>query len=1096
MIIFFSSIFHTKLIRPFSSSSSPCRTNLPEPPPLQTLLKSGFSPTLKSIVQFLLFLSRTRRFDTLVHFFSQMESNQIKGSAQTHVILTWALLNLQKYEEAEHFMRTRMVEASSLRRNRMWESLIQGLCVNRKDPEKALLVLRDCLGSYGIFPSSFTFCSLIRSFSNQGDMSKAIEVLELMTDEKVKYPFDNFVSSSVISGFCKIGKPEIAVKFFKNAVASGALEPNVVTYTALAGALCKLGRVDEVCDLVCRVEKRGWAFDVVFFSIWICGYISEGVLMEVFRKNRKMVDKGIRPDTISHSIMIDGFSKLGDVEKALGIVIKMRKDGLEPNLITYTAILLGFCKKGKMEEAFAIFKMVEDLGIVIDEFMYATLIHGSCIRGDLDDVFDLLHKMEERGINPSIVTYNTVINGLCKFGRTCEADEISKGILGDTITYSTLLHGYIEEENITGILETKRRLEEAGVYMDVVMCNILIKALFMVGAFDDAYILYKGMPDKGLVADSSTYCTMIDGYCKVGRMDEALEIFDEFRRTLGSSVACYNCIISSLCKQGMVDMATEVFIELSGKGLGLDVGIYNILLKAIFEDKSAVGVINLVRRIDSLKTEVYDIVCNDAISFLCRRGFPESACEVYLVMRRKGSVATSKTYCSILEGLISDGKEWLTQSFLTIFVKEYGLEEPTVSKILAYYISLKNVDDAFWFLDKMKDKPAAVTMPVSLYKTLKKTGRVLDAYKLVIVARDGLPILDAFDYSLMVDSLCKRGHISEALDLCSIAKNKGVALDIITYNSVINALCRQGHLVEAFRLFDSLERINLVPTEITYATLIDALRRQGFLLDAKELFERMVLKGFKPNTHVYNLIIDGYCKIGDMDDALKLLYELDLKSLRPDEFTVSIIINGFCLKGDIEGALEFFVELKEKGTLPDFLGFLYLLRGLCAKGRMEEARTILREMLNSQSVLELINRVDVEVDTDSLEGFLASLCEQGRIEESLTVLNEIGCMFFPVRGSPNNHQQFLKLDKPYDREPSGIVVSNSVTSTGADLDIQLCEMKKVEKVAENYDGGGRWSQFKDFDDCYKQVATLCSCGEIQKASQLAKEMVSNFRRAS
>ncbi|KAM2638032.1 hypothetical protein EV1_022457 [Malus domestica] len=600
-----------------------------------------------------------------------------------------------------------------------------------------------------------------------------------MTDEKVKYPFDNFVSSSVISGFCKIGKPEIAVKFLENTVDSGALEPNIVTYAALVAALCKLGRVNEVCDLVCRIEKQGLALDVVLFSSWICGYILDGVLMEVFDKNKQMVDKGIRSDTISHTIMICGFSKLGDVEKVLGFVIKMRKGGLEPNLITYTAIMSGFCKKGKMEEAFAIFKMVEDLGIEVDEFIYATLIHGSCIIGDLDGVFDLLHEMVKRGINPSIVTYNTVMNGLCKSGRTSEANEISKGILGDTITYCTLLHGYIEEENIAGILETKMRLEEAGVYIDVVMCNILNKALFMVGAFEDA-------------------------------------------------------------------------------------GIYKILLKAIFEEKSSAGVLNLVRRIDKMEIEVYDIISNDAISFLCKRGFPESACEVYLVMRRKGSITTRKTYYTILKGLIGDGKDSLTQSFLNIFLKEYGLEEPKVSRILAYYLCLKGVDDTLRFLDKMKDKPATVTLPVTLFNTLIKNGRVLDAYKLVMVAGDGLSMLDAFDYSLIVDSLCKLGYINEALDLCSFAKNKWVTLDIIIYNSVINGLCRQGHLVEAFWLFDSLERINLVTTEITYATLIDALRREGFLLDAKEFFERMVLKGFKPNTHVYNSIIDGYYKIGDM----------------------------------------------------------------------------------------------------------------------------------------------------------------------------------------------------------------------------------------
>ncbi|KAM1172462.1 hypothetical protein ACFXTH_022687 [Malus domestica] len=250
-MIIFSPIFHTRLIRSFSSSS--CRTSLPEPLPLQTLLKGGFTPTLKSIVQF---LSRTRRFNTLLRFFSQMESNQIKGNSQAHSIVTYSAEIRRSrafYEDPDD----RSFEVAA-------ESDV-GLSHSRpvyqpERPREGFVGVAGFLGTHGIFPSSFTFCSLIHSFSNEGDMSKAIEVLDLMTDEKVKYPFDNFVSSSVISGFCKIGKPEIAVKFLENAVDSAALEPNIVTYAALVAALCKLGRVNEVCDLVCRIEKQGLAF--------------------------------------------------------------------------------------------------------------------------------------------------------------------------------------------------------------------------------------------------------------------------------------------------------------------------------------------------------------------------------------------------------------------------------------------------------------------------------------------------------------------------------------------------------------------------------------------------------------------------------------------------------------------------------------------------------------------------------------------------------------------------------------------------------------------------------------------------------------------
>ena len=1069
-------LFHT------SSSSS-----------LQTLLKRGFTPTVKSINKFLLFLSQTHRYDSIIHFFSQLSSNQIKPNSHTYSILTWALLKSHKFDEAEHFMKTHDQIAPI---TRMWDSLIQGLCTKQNNPEKALSLLQFCLRNNGIVPSSFTFSSLILRFSSEGNMGRAIEVLELMTDETVRYPFDNFVCTSLISGFCKIGKPELAVGFFENAVSSGALRPSVVTYTALVSALCKLGRVNEVGDLVYRMEKEGlgMAFDVVFYSSWICGYVAEGLLMEVFRKKKEMVERGINPDTVSYTILIDGFSKLGDVEKAVGFLNKMRKDGVQPNLVTYTAIMLGFCKRGKLEEAFSIFKMVDDLGIVVDEFMYATLINGLCRRGDFDRVFHLLDEMEKRGISPSTVTYNIVINGLCKFGRTSEADKVSKGVTGDVITYSTLLHGYIGEENITGILETKRRLEEAGVCMDIIVCNILIKALFMVGAFEDAYVLYKGMPEMDIVADSFTYCTMIDGYCKVNRIDEALEIFDEFRRTSISSAACYNSIINGLCKKGMVDMATEVFIELNEKGLTLDGNIHMMLIRAIFEAQSANGILNVVCRLNNQRPE-YDVICDAAIFFLCNRGLPETAGEVYMVMRRKGSTVTLKSYYSILKGLISGGKFWLSQPILTAFLKEYGLVEPRVNKILAFYLSLKDANSTIQFLDRIKEKISAVTLPVSVFKALVKHGRVLDAYKLLVEAEDYLPVMDVIDYSIIVDGLCKGAYFDKALDLCTFVKKKGITLNIISYNSIINGLCRQGCLVEAFRLFDSLERIDLAPSEITYATLLDTLCREGLLLDGKRLFERMVLRGFKPNTHVYNSLIYGYCKFGKMEEAFRLLYDMEIKCLKPEEFTVSAVINGYSQKGDMEGALGFFIEFKKKGVSPDFLGFLYLIRGLCAKGRMEEARSILREMLQSQSVVELINRVDTEVETESIGSFLVDLCEQGSIQEAITVLNEVASMFFPVQRWYSAHHK-SDIQSLHERQGFGTVASRSVAwRSEIDLGFGLSDVKEVEKAVKNYDRTGKRSKFLNFDNFYTVLASLCSRGELQKAGQLAKEMLSSLDTA-
>ena len=924
-------------------------------------------------------------------------------------------------------------------------------------------------------------------------MGKAIEALEMMTDDRVRYPFDDFVCSSVISGFCRIGKPELALGFYENAVVgSGALlRPNLVTCTALVGAFCRLGRVDEVCGLVRKMEKDGMGLDVVLYIVWVCGYVEGKDLVEVFRKMREMVvEKGIGHDDVSYTILIDGFSKLGDVEKVFGFLAKMIKEGKRPNKVTYTAIMSAYCKKGKVEEAFGIFERMVDLGIELDEFVFAVLIDGFGRIGDFDGVFKLFDEMEKRGISPSVVTYNIIITGLCKFGRTSEADELSRDVAADVITYSTLLHGYTEEENVPGILQTKRQLEEAGIAMDVIMCNVLIRALFMMGAFEDVYALYKGMLEMDLVPSSVTYCTMIDGYCNVGRIDEALEVFDDFRKTSISSPACYNSIINGLCKNGMVEMATEALLELNHKGLELDRCAYRMLMRTIFKEKGAQEVLDLVYRMEGLGPDTYNAICNDAIFLFCKRGFLEDAYQLCMMMRKKGSSVTSKSYYSILRRFLSNGNREQILPLLNNFLKEYGPVDPMVQKILACYLCLNDVYSALRFLRKTMGNSSAVTFPISILKILIKEGRALDAYKLVMETQDSLPVMYV-DYAIVIDGLCKGGYLNKALDVCAFAEKKGITMDIVIYNSIINGLCHEGRLIEAFRLFDSLEKLNLIPSEITYATLIYALCREGYLLDAEHVFGKMLLKGFQPKTQVYNSLLETISKYGQLEKALKLLNDMETKYIEPDSLTVSAIINCHCQKGDMEGALQFYYKFKRKDISPDFLGFLYLIRGLCTKGRMEESRSVLREMLESKNVAEIINIVNNEVDTESVSDFLAILCERGSIQEALTVLNEIASTLFPVLRLSTYNQGSLKQNI-YEWKDFGSESSSPLPSCKSDLDFGSCDARDVRNLAINNDSYVTRSQMHSFDLYYSRIATLCAKGELQKANQLAKGMLSDL----
>ncbi|MCL7049117.1 hypothetical protein MKW94_004574, partial [Papaver nudicaule] len=788
------------------------------------------------------------------------------------------------------------------------------------------------------------------------------------------------------------------------------------------------------------MEKEGVVLDAVFYSSWICGYFKEGILKEAFRKHVMMIEKGVNPDTVSYTILIDGFAKEGNVEKAIGFLNEMKKDGLEPNLVTYTAIMRGFCKRGKLEEAWRVFERVVELGIEVDEMTYSTLIEGLCRMGDFDRVFGLLEEMEQKGIKVGVITYNTVINGLCKAGRTSEGEVISKNMEGDCFTYSTLLHGYIQEDNVVGMLETKRRLEEANVSMDVVMCNVLIKALFLLGALEDAYLIYKGMPERGLVANSVTYCALIDGYCKAGRIDEALKLFDAYRSSsFDFSDVSYNCIILGLCANSMVDMAVEVFMELVNKGVCPNQVTYRALIKLIYKERNGEGVLEFLQQIGDMDPYIYNSVCSNAIYFLTKKGCSEAAFGVYLIMKKIGSSVTSKGYYLILKSLFSDQNRLLVPLMLNAFLKEYGISEPRIIKIAVRHLSGKDVTKCLCFLDKMKKKHACITIPTAVFEDLKKQGRVLDAHKLIKEVDGTRTVCDVFGYSIVVDRLCKEGYLNKALDLCVTMRKHGIPPNIVIYNSVINGLCDQGCFVQALRIFDSLEKIYLVPTVITYNSLITALSKEGYLEDAKRLLEKMVLQEFIPNTRVYNSLIDGYCKYGLLDEALELLSHFEKSLCKPDSFTVRALIDGCCRKGEMEMAREFYFEFKEKGILPDLLGYIYLIKGLVVKGRIKEASEAFEDMLQIQSITELIDRT-------------------------------VGSVVYPCKRSHGSRN----LKVLYDTEAQRKV--GSLTSHVVDLDSTSLNLDKADNLKMQ-----SWSY--DFEARYSLIASLCLEGEKEKANR-------------
>ena len=1060
---------------------------------MQSLLKRGFSPTSHSVNHLLSSLLRCGKYQLLLHVVSQVTSNTKFEDSLSNNLIIRALLKTGKYYEAEN----RLSRESP---NSLWNALICGVCVLEKDPERAFSLLMNYLNDENSSKLLLrnAFRTLVFSFCSVGRMDRAIEVVKIMTSISNGYSLDNYVSSSIISGFCKMGRPELGLEFFEKAKNCETFVPNLVTYTCVVDALLRCKQTKEASDLVMEIEAKGLATDAFFYGCWASGCLRNFDLVGALEKHKLMAEKKITPDVVNYSIFVNGFCKEVSVEKAIGILELMNVKGTDPNLITYTSVLQGFCKKGKLKEATALMRKLQELGVPLDEFAYSTLINGWCHEGDLEMVFKFLDEMEEKGIEIGAVTLNTVINGLCKVGDTKKANQLLNSLDDDVTALSTMLCAYLREMNGASILNIVQKMEANKASLDIVGCNILIRAYFFLGMFEDALLLFRSMPALGLTANSNTRVSIINVCFKLGMIDEALEIIDEYA-SMGSE-----CDLDSLggmivvfCKCGMLEAATEVFQRLSSRGLLLDPRIHRMLIKINYDHDQSAGVLKFMGSLDVIaEPNLVSLVVNDAIVFLCRKRCRDAVKELFILAKRKNWGITLKSYFLLVKFLLRNDQIDLVSIVVSTCIKEYGIADPKVINTLAVFSFKKDAEKALQFLKLMIKREFSCSVSTGIIESLKREGRTEDAYQLVMEARENGLTMDLVTYSIIIDGLSKEGRLEKALMLCSKMKDEGVKPNIFIFNSILNGLCQQGCLVEAMRIFDALGPSNVVPSVVTYDTLIHGLVTQGHLEKARNLFEEMISSGLNPNLRVYNTMINGYCSWGSVGEAMNLLLRLEESSMNPDSFTVSSLVNGYCMIGDVEGALECYTEQKKRGITLDFLGFFHLIEGLLSKGRMEEARSILWDMLQCPTIIDILSEMEIQIEGGSLLGDLIVLSEDGRINDAIMVLAEVGLLKFSGGRFISNCRS-AALRRGHKRNKYFYTGNKFVDlSREKDNSSRFCELEvgSTHHKTWNIEDLLPESKVLDFDVYYPLIASLCRSGELQKASSALKYVMTNSRK--
>ncbi|RRT72958.1 hypothetical protein B296_00032472 [Ensete ventricosum] len=334
-----------------------------------------------------------------------------------------------------------------------------------------------------------------------------------------------------------------------------------------------------------------------------------------------------------YDAMVRGCTQIGATKDACLVMETLRARGVWVSLHAYNN-LLSHLLMSSQDGGVAFWEMYKEmlaLGYVENVNTFNLVIYGLCRECKIGEAFSVFYRMLKGGVFPNVVTFNMLIDGCCRNGELNLAYELFKKI--------NLVSGNNTEPN-------------------VVTFNCLINYLCKAGRAEDGeHVVKKDMLKKGLLPNVRTYGTLIDGYARKGKMEEALRLFIEMLDDgMVPNVIVYNSLLNWLLKQGHIDEACFFLSDMRKVHASHDHYTYAILVDGYCRNgcmQEAFRYYNQCREEKLVK----DVVpYNSLINHLCKQG------RVYEVKQLLGRMFVSclapdvVTYSTLIDRFFKDGK--------------------------------------------------------------------------------------------------------------------------------------------------------------------------------------------------------------------------------------------------------------------------------------------------------------------------------------------------------------------------------------------------------------------------------------------------------
>lgn len=575
----------------------------------------------------------------------------------------------------------------------------------------------------------------------------------------------------------------------------------------------------------------------------------------------------------------------------------------------------------------------------------------------------------------------------CKSGALFDAIKLLNSIdsngtsLKKPILYASLLQTCIKVPSFNHGLQIHGHVVKSGLETDRFVGNSLLSLYFKLGPdFDETEKVF----DTLFVKDVISWTSMITGYIKIGKPNNALELF---WKMLGFDVEpngfTLSAVIKACSELGFLRLGKCFHGVIIVCGFDSNHVISSALIDMYGRNNESMDALQLF---DELLAP--DTICwTSVISSFTRNGLYEEALGFFYLMRKKhGFLSDGYTFGTVLTacgnlGRLKQGKEAHSAVITSGLCGNIFVD----SSLVDMYGKCGLVDDSQRVFDRMLVRNSVswsallggycqsgnFETVIRIFRQMEETdlysfGTVLRACAGLAAVRMGKEVhcqyvrrggwRDVIVESALVDLYAKCGSIDFAYRIFAHMSVR----NLITWNTMICGFAQNGRGGEALGIFHEMIKKGTDPDYISFIGVLFACSHAGLVNEGRKYFSVMTEEyGIKPGIEHYNCMVDLLGRAGLLVEAETLIENADCR----DDSSLWVVLLGACTTCTDAVAAERIAKKMMELEPDNHLSYVLLANVYRAVGRWSDALKI-RRLMKNRGVKKMTGKSRIETNTN------------------------------------------------------------------------------------------------------------------------------------